>query len=1291
MPKLISAAESRAAARHLKGEGAGPLMRVVLVTMDSHLASAAERALAKLQASLPGLQMKVHAASEWANDPVALERCQHDIGQGDIVIVTMLFMEDHFQPVLPALKARREQCDAMVCLMSASEVSKLTRMGKFDMQAPSSGPMEFLKKLRGKSAQAGEMSAEEKTSAGEKQMKMLRRLPKILRFIPGTAQDVRAYFLAMQYWLAGSQDNIQGLVSLLIDRYAAGPRASLRGLKVAPPVEYPEVGVYHPRMQAQAAHRLSDQLSDLPLVATTGKQGTVGVLLLRSYVLAGNTGHYDGVITALEARGMRVIPAFASGLDNRPAIESFFMKDGSASIDALISLTGFSLVGGPAYNDSRAAQDLLARLDIPYLAVAPVEFQTLDHWGASERGFLPVEATMMVSIPELDGATGNMVYGGRGSAGSSACTGCAKGCRFESVGAHDMNTCSERADALSARVARLIALRRSSRAERKVGAILFNFPPNAGAAGTAAHLGVFESLYNTLAGLQRQGYTVEMPASVDELRQRIIKGNAERYGAMANVHAFVSADDHVRREKHLKQIEAAWGPAPGRQQSDGASLFILGERFGNVFVGLQPGLGYEGDPMRLLFEKGFAPTHAFSAFYRWLREDFGAHALLHFGTHGSLEFMPGKQSGLSADCWPDRLIGDMPNFYLYASNNPSEGTIAKRRSAATLISYLTPPVCEAGLYKGLTTLKDMLERYRTLESQVDQEASELAASIQALAAELELANAQPAWSDDAPAQIQRINHAVLELAYTLIPEGLHVVGQPLSETALVQSLDTCAKAWLELTLPTEVLLTLARGGSAQQAMEQWSHMQSKDQVARASVEQLEKLVGVRIDLLKDSEIDGIVRALDGGFLRPAPGGDLLRTPEVLPTGRNLHGFDPFRIPSAYAVKDGARQAQRLLDRYQADGHALPESIAMVLWGTDNLKSEGGPIAQALALMGAKPRFDSYGRLAGAELVALPELGRPRIDVVISLSGIFRDLLPLQIKLLAEAAFLAASADEPAEKNFIRKHALAYQAEHGCDLETAALRVFGNADGAYGSNVNMLIDNSRWDSGDELAETYSRRKGFAYGRAGKPMQQGKLLASMLADVDLAYQNLDSVELGVTTVDTYFDTLGGVSRAIARAKTAKAGGQAAAVAPVYIGDQTRDSHGGGTVRTLSEQVALETRTRMLNPKWYESMLKHGYEGVRQLEVHLTNTMGWSATTGQVQPWVYEQLTQAFVLDAQMRQRLAELNPTASARLANRLLEASDRQYWQPDPQVLQALRQASEELEDRLEGVYEGATA
>jgi len=349
----------------------------------------------------------------------------------------------------------------------------------------------------------------------------------------------------------------------------------------------------------------------------------------------------------------------------------------------------------------------------------------------------------------------------------------------------------------------------------------------------------------------------------------------------------------------------------------------------------------------------------------------------------------------------------------------------------------------------------------------------------------------------------------------------------------------------------------------------------------------------------------------------------------------------------------------------------------VLWGSDNLKNEGAPIAQALALMGALPRFDSYGRIAGATLIPLAELGRPRVDVVITLSGIFRDLLPLQIKLLAEAAFLAASAaDEPLEMNWIRRHALAYQLEHGCTLEVAALRVYGNAEGAYGSNVNNLVESSQWNEEGELAETYSRRKGFAYGRSGRAQQQTALLRSTLADVQLTYQNLDSVELGVTTVDNYFDTLGGITQAV---KVAKGG----ATPPVYIGDQTK---GEGAVRTLRDQVALETRTRMLNPKWYEGMLEHGYEGVRQIEVHLTNTMGWSATTGQVQPWVYKQLTETFMLDPEMRDRLARLNPTASARVANRLLEASDRQYWQPDAATLDALRRAGEELEDRLEGVF-----
>ncbi len=1269
MQKLISAADATSAT---SASTATPI-RVVVVSMDTHLASSTLRVHAALMREIPGLQLSMHAASEYAGNDAAIARCKADIAKADIIVAGMLFLEDHFLPIIDDLRARREHCDAMICMMSASEVVKLTRLGKFDMDKPASGPMALLKKLRG--------TKEKAATGGAAQMKMLRRIPQMLRFIPGTAQDVRAYFMTLQYWLGGSDENMLNLIRHVVDRGADGPRRSLRGLtKVPAPVEYPEVGVYHPRMPG----RFSEDPSALPTLRVEQAKGTVGVLVLRSYLLSHNAGHYDGVIAALESRGLRVVTAFAAGLDSRPAIDAFFFKDGQVVVDAVVSLTGFSLVGGPAYNDAKAAEEVLAKLDVPYVAAHPVEFQTLEQWGGSERGLLPVESTIMVAIPELDGATSPIVFGGRPGTAGVTCTGCHHACTFKaSDSAQDMQSCPERALMLAARVEKLIALRRTKVAQRKVAIVIFNFPPNAGNIGSAAYLSVFESLFHTLTAMKVQGYSVELPETIDTLRDSILQGNAALHGADANVHTLIATDDHVRRERWLKEIEGQWGPAPGKQLSNGSAIMVLGKQFGNVMIAVQPSFGYEGDPMRLLFEKGLTPTHAFSAFYRYLREDFKANAVLHFGTHGALEFMPGKQSGMSGACWPDRLIDDLPNVYLYASNNPSEGAIAKRRSGATLISYLTPPVAQAGLYKGLNDLKASIDRWRTMEPDAA-DRCDFAVLLQAQAAVLNLAEAAPLWdagkSGNADTHVALLATQMLELEYTLIPHGLHVTGRAPSATERVDMLLAMADASHGQQLPRAAIEALVAGASVDRALKAGA-MRHDEQ----SVSMMAELQSASVMLAKDTEVEAMLRALDGRYIRPAPGGDILRTPAVLPTGRNMHGFDPFRIPSSFAVKDGAKQAQLLLDRHMADGNGLPESIAMVLWGSDNLKNEGAPIAQALALMGTLPRFDSYGRIAGATLIPLAELGRPRIDVVITLSGIFRDLMPLQIKLLAEAAFLAASADEPLEMNWIRKHALAYQQEHGCTLEIASLRVYGNAEGAYGSNVNNLVESSRWTDEGELAETYTRRKGFAYGRTGRAVQQTALLKSALADVQLTYQNLDSVELGVTTVDNYFDTLGGITQAVKVAKGGK-------TPPVYIGDQTK---GDGAVRSLNEQVALETRTRMLNPKWYEGMLEHGYEGVRQIEVHVTNTMGWSATTGQVQPWVYKELSETFLLDPVMRNRLAKLNPTASMRVASRLIEASNRNYWQPDADTLAALRQASDELEDRLEGVFtdfpEGATA
>lgn len=1189
-------------------------LNLAIITMDSHLAHAVDIAQARLQIQWPDLRIELHSADQFAADTTALTACHQAIAQADIIICTMLFLDDHVKLVAKQLSARRDDCDAMFCALSASEIVRQTRLGGLDMASEPGGAMAMLKKLRGK------RQGNAKISAGESQMKLLRNLPKILRFIPGAAQDLRVYFLGMQYWLAGSADNVQSMVALLVGRYASGKRATFQVKKAPPPpVEYPDMGLYHPR----APGRIVTSVAAIPQCKHA--KGTVGVLLLRSYLLAEDTAHYDGVISALEVAGFNTVPVFATGLDQRAAIAAHFMVGGNCIVDAVVSLTGFSLVGGPAYNDSAAAEACLAALDVPYICAAPLEFQTLDEWEQDARGLMPIEATLMVAIPELDGATMPMVFGGRRKAGNA-------------LEQRRMCVHPERAARLASRVERLVRLRKRSRAERKIGIVLFNFPPNAGATGTAAYLSVFASLHNTLKAMRDAGYTVELPEDVEALRERILHGNAGQYGAPANIAVKIPRDVHIRREPFLADIETVWGPAPGRQLSDGASIFVMGLQLGNVFIGVQPGFGYEGDPMRLLFEGSFAPTHAFSAFYRYLSDDFDADAVLHFGTHGALEFMPGKQAGLSAKCWPDRLIGHLPNFYLYAANNPSEGMLAKRRGMATLISHLTPPVGAAGLYKGLCELKATLERARGMGPDTPgNEATELAALAQSQAAALDLCAANPAWQN-AATSMNQLWQKLLELEYTLIPEGLHIVGAPPGPEARARILD--AAGILE---PAE----------------------------RARVDAL---------MATDTELAGIITALDGRYIRPAPGGDLLRTPAILPTGRNLYGFDPFRMPTAYAVQDGAKQAELLLRRHADDGNGLPETVALLLWGSDNLKSEGGPLAQALWLMGAAPRRDGYGRLCGAELVPLETLGRPRVDVIVTLSGIFRDLLPIQTKLLAEAAYLAACADEPVAQNFIRKHVLEFIAAKGGSIEAAALRVFSNQEGSYGANVNNLIESGAWDNEDELGRAYMNRKGFAYGVDGRPARNDAVLAQVLGTVEAAYQNLESLELGVTSVDHYFDGLGGLTRAIGAIR-----GEDKKPA-LYIGDQTR---GEGKMRTLNEQVALEIRTRTLNPKYIEDLLAHGHEGVRQIESQVTNTLGWSATTGAVEPWVYTKITETFVLDKEMRARIAALNPTASARLTNRLLEAKERSYWSPDADMLAALQDASEEMEDRLEGLDSAA--
>ena len=1174
---------------------------LVMLTLDAHSVGSVERIKSRFGKIYPELEIIVHAAASWEEDPSSLLKAKEDLARANMVLITLVFLEDHISAILPDLKKARENCDLMLGLVSSKEIVNLTKMGGLDMSKPSSGVLKFLKKLRGD---------KNKVTGGEKQMAILRQIPKVLKFIPGKAQDLRAYFLSMQYWLAGSEENIESLFCYLLSKYSTLHQSTK--IEIKSPVEYPETGLYHPDLPK----KITEKMDEIPVVKHA--IGSVGILLMRSYVLSGDTGHYDQVIRSLEAQGLNVIPAFAAGLDARPAINKYFINNSKASIDAFLSLTGFSLVGGPAYNSSKAAEEALAELDVPYIAAHAIEFQNLNQWDKNDGGLNPIETTILVSLPELDGATNPTIFGGRlGEEGGCSC--CVQ-LRTGQEKAFDMVPCYERIKSLSEKTRRLVKLKRKENSEKKVGIILYGFPPNAGSIGTAAYLSVFESLYNVLKSMRNEGYKIELPKSTNELREIVLGGNSGKYGQEANVIERIDGSEIVENEPYLKEIEEVWGSAPGKIQSDGTGVFVLGKKLGNVVVGIQPTFGYEGDPMRLLFEKGFAPTHAFSTFYRWMRNSFKVDAFLHFGMHGALEFMPGKKVGSSSKCWPDRLIGNIPNIYVYAANNPSEASLAKRRTNAVIISHLTPPLAKAGLYKGLIELKETVIQYRELADD-DSNKKKLEDLI---IDQAKLVNFKDFDT------IENLWLKILESEDALIPDGLHIIGADLSEEKLKEY-----DGYLR---------------------ESHNH-QEVNQL-------LEKLK-------KQTEVKGITDALNGQFIRPVPGGDLIRSPDIVPTGRNIHAFDPFRMPSLFAMKEGEQQAELLLSKHET----YPNSVAMVLWGSDNIKSDGLSIAQAMALMGAMPKFDDYGRLCGAELISLSDLGRPRIDVLMTLSGIFRDLLPLQVRMLASAAYKASLAEEPLDMNFIRANTLKHQKDMNIDIKSAALRVFSNAEGAYGSNVSHLIDTSSWDDEEELADTFNNRKGFAYGLDGKCTKQSELLSSALKKVDFAYQNLESVELGVTTIDHYFDTLGGISRAVKKAN----GGD---TIPVYIGDQTR---GDAAVRTLSEQINLETRTRSLNPKWFEPLLQHGHEGVRQIEAQITNTLGWSATTGQVDPDLYDQLSETFVLDEEMRRKLSELNPKASLRVANRLLEAHERDYWQPDQDTLDALRKGADELEDKVEGV------
>ncbi|XP_039136875.1 magnesium-chelatase subunit ChlH, chloroplastic [Dioscorea cayenensis subsp. rotundata] len=1303
-----------------------PRVKIVYVVLEAQYQSSLSAAVRSLNADSRYASFEVvgYLVEELRDADTYSLFCQ-DIKDANIFIGSLIFVEELALKVKEAVEKERDRMDAVLVFPSMPEVMRLNKLGSFSMSQLGQSKSPFFQLFKRRKQSAG---------FAESMLKLVRTLPKVLKYLPSDkAQDARLYILSLQFWLGGSPENLQNFVKMIAGSYV--PELKGKDIKYEDPVLFLDSGIWHPLapcMYDDVKEYLNwyGTRKDVNEKLKSNNAPIIGLILQRSHIVTGDDSHYVAVIMELEARGAKVIPIFAGGLDFSGPVDRYLVDSvtGKPFVHAAVSLTGFALVGGPARQDHPRAIEALRKLDVPYIVALPLVFQTTEEWLLSSLGLHPVQVALQVALPELDGGMEPIVFSGR-----DARTG-------KSHALH------KRVEQLCTRAIRWAELKRKSKEEKKVAITVFSFPPDKGNVGTAAYLNVFDSIFSVLQDLKKDGYNVEgLPDTAEALIEDVIHDKEAKFSSPnLNVAYKMSVREYRSLTPYASALEESWGKPPGNLNSDGESLLVYGKQYGNVFIGVQPTFGYEGDPMRLLFSKSASPHHGFAAYYSFVEKIFQADAVLHFGTHGSLEFMPGKQVGMSDACYPDSLIGNIPNIYYYAANNPSEATIAKRRSYANTISYLTPPAENAGLYKGLKQLSELISSYQSLKD--TGRGPQIVSSIISTAKQCNLdkdvslpEDGEELTPTERDTVVGKVYSKIMEIESRLLPCGLHVIGEPPSAMEAVATLVNIAaldrpedgiyslpgilaetvgrniedvyrgndkgvladvQLLREITEASRGAITAfvdkttnKKGQVVDVAeklssilgfglMEPWAQYLSKTKFIRADREKLRTLFEYLGECLKlvvaDNELGSLKQALEGSYVVPGPGGDPIRNPKVLPTGKNIHALDPQAIPTEAAMQSAKVVVERLLERQKVDnGGNYPETVALVLWGTDNIKTYGESLAQVLWMIGVRPVADTFGRVNRVEPVSLEELGRPRIDVVVNCSGVFRDLFINQMNLLDRAVKMVAELDEPEDQNYVKKHAMQQAAELNVPLREAATRVFSNASGSYSSNVNLAVENSSWNDEKQLQDMYLSRKSFAFDSdapgAGM-LEKRKVFEMALSTAEATFQNLDSSEISLTDVSHYFD-----SDPTNLVQALRKDGRKPAA---YIADTTTAN---AQVRTLAETVRLDARTKLLNPKWYEGMMKSGYEGVREIEKRLTNTVGWSATSGQVDNWVYEEANTTFIKDEEMLKRLMEVNPNSFRKLVQTFLEANGRGYWETSEENLERLKELYSEVEDKIEGI------
>ncbi|WP_419993880.1 cobaltochelatase subunit CobN [Streptomyces boninensis] len=1138
---------------------------------------------------------------------------------------------------------------------------------------------------------------------------------------------------ALKYLVEGGPENLAELARFLSDTVL------LTGHGFAGPRAMPQYGV----------HGSYGRIDGRP---------TVGVLFYRAHELSGNTAFVDVLCEAVEAAGANALPVYCGSL--RGADPGLYELLGQA--DALVATVLAS--GGTRASDASAGGDdetwdvgALAELDVPVLQGLCLT-SSRAAWEASDAALSPMDAAMQVAIPEFDGRIVTVPFSFKEEGPDGVPVYVAEPGR------------AARVAGIAVRHARL---RHKPNGEKRIGIVFTAYPTKHSRVGNAVGLDTPASAVRLLDALRAAGYGVDgYPDNGDALIHELIAagGHDVEWLTEEQLAAAVARVPLADNEKWFAGLEPGlregirehWGEPPGSLYVDGDDIVLAALRFGNVIVMIQPPRGFGENPIAIYHDPDMPPSHHYLAAYRWLENSFGADAIVHMGKHGTMEWLPGKGLGLSAECAPDAVLGELPLVYPFIVNDPGEGTQAKRRGHATVVDHLVPPMARADSYGDLAKLEQLLDEYALVSDLDPAKAPAVRSQIWTLVRAAELhhdlhVDEQPG-EDEFDEFVMHIDGWLCEIKDVQIRDGLHVLGagpegEPRVNLALavlrsaqvwggvggalpglraalaehfgLVEAELLAEPGARIVVPAELKAVGVRSAGAERAgtagpadgdapgAERQPPARTAadaidilESVARRLAEEMEargwdaaaaapvvaSVLGTPLPeaarvlefagreviprLARTSdEIDHILHALDGGYIPAGPSGSPTRgLVNVLPTGRNFYSVDPKAIPSQLSWDVGSALADSLLARHLADNGAYPKSVGLTVWGTACMRTQGDDIAEILALLGCRPVWDEASRrVTGFEVVPVAELGRPRIDVTVRISGFFRDAFPHVVGLIDDAVRAVAELDEPPESNYVRAHADEDEAEHG-DRRRATSRIFGSKPGAYGAGLLPLIDARNWRSDADLAEVYAVWGGYAYGRGldGRPARGD--MESAFRRIQVAAKNVDTREHDIADADDYFQYHGGM---VAMVRHLTGDNPEAYVGDSAVPEQVK-------TRTLGEETHRVFRARVVNPRWMAAMRRHGYKGAFEMAATVDYLFGYDATAGVVDDWMYEKLAAEYVFDETNQDFMKKSNPWALRGMTERLLEAADRGLWaEPEDATLRRLRETYLELEGDLE--------